>query len=84
MKKENSIRVSYGMFISSLIIVMHHSVGHLYWENGLFGNMIIKYFHEEIFMFTMPFFSFGVVFFYFEMQIKRVIMKYYKIKRSHC
>lgn len=34
MSKETSVKISYGMFISCIVIVLHHSVGDVFYDVG--------------------------------------------------
>lgn len=51
---ENAIN---GMFISCIVIVLHHSVGDVFYDVGIWGG-VIEYLHEGLFSFSMPFFFF--------------------------
>lgn len=57
MSKETSVKFSYGMFISCIVIVLHHSVGDVFYDVGIWGG-VIEYLHEGLFSFSMPFFFF--------------------------
>ena len=57
MSKETSVKISYGMFISCIVIVLHHSVGDVFYDVGIWGG-VIEYLHEGLFSFSMPFFFF--------------------------
>lgn len=40
MSKETSVKISYGMFISCIVIVLHHSVGDVFYDVGIWGGVI--------------------------------------------
>lgn len=65
MSRENSIKISYGMFISCVVIVLHHSVGDTYFltEDRTFGYQFFRFLHYGLFSFSMPFFFFWSGFF---------------------
>lgn len=48
MSKETSVKISYGMFISCIVIVLHHSVGDVFYDVGIWGG-VIEYLHEGLF-----------------------------------
>ena len=59
MSRENSIKISYGMLISCIVIVLHHSVGDIYWGGvGNAGRWFFRLLHTGFFSFSMPFFFF--------------------------
>lgn len=58
MDKEKSTKISFGMFICCIIIVLHHSVGHVFYDLTYDETKIVNFLHYGIFTFTMPFFFF--------------------------
>ena len=44
MSKETSVKISYGMFISCIVIVLHHSVGDVFYGVGISGVLLVFYF----------------------------------------
>lgn len=63
MTKEDSIKISYGMFISCVVIVLHHSVGYFYEGQSMVDLWIFRLLHTGVFSFSMPFFFFWSGFF---------------------
>lgn len=63
MTKEDSIKISYGMFISCVVIVLHHSVGYFYEGQSMVNLWLFRLLHTGVFSFSMPFFFFWSGFF---------------------
>ncbi len=63
MSKEDSVKISYGMFISCVVIVLHHSVGFFYDGQSMLNQWLFRLLHTGVFSFSMPFFFFWSGFF---------------------
>lgn len=74
MRKETSNKITLGMFICSIIIVLHHSSAYAYYELDLYNNIAVRFYHDGLFIFAMPFFFFWSGYF--------CINQYMKYKRN--
>lgn len=63
MNKDISLKILYGMFICSLIIVMHHSISNQFYSVTGIMTYLVRFIHYGIFSFCMPFFFFWSGFF---------------------